>query len=185
MVIIDLKTEKTLYKVPLLNSDLLGRFVSNQYEMEGGHIYYSNSIVKIRYDVLERHAKGHVLHKDHALYEEQAFDYYNNVIKLEDGYDKVQRGNHLPLISAKYNRLAYVMVNRASQGKKPRKLLMLPFLHERKIVLNPRMTENQFYTIYNYKRDMNDAGINVILCLCVSDNKMFIYSETGILIDRI
>ena len=28
-------------------------------------------------------------------------------------------------------------------------------------------------------------GINFITCLCISENKMYIYTETGILIDRV
>jgi len=31
----------------------------------------------------------------------------------------------------------------------------------------------------------HQSGITLILCLCVQDNKMYIYTETGILIDRV
>ena len=57
---------------------------------------------------------------------------------------------------------------------------MLPYLHERRIYLNRRHGANQFYTL---SRHVNEEFF--ILCLCVPDNKMYIYSETGILVDRV
>jgi len=57
---------------------------------------------------------------------------------------------------------------------------MVPYLHERKIYLNRRHNANQFYTLCKHQ-----SGICLILCLCISENKMYIYTETGILIDRI
>ena len=56
----------------------------------------------------------------------------------------------------------------------------MPYLHERRIYLNRRHTSNQFYTLVRHQ-----SGITLILCLGVQDNKMYIYTETGILIDRI
>ena len=76
-----------------------------------------------------------------------------------------------------YNRLCYIIRN--NKKLKPRKLLILPYLHERRIYLNRRQTANQFYTIFKHKNR------NYILCICVADNKMYVYTETGILVDRI
>ena len=62
---------------------------------------------------------------------------------------------------------------------KTRKLLILPYLHERKIYLNRRHDSDQFYNI------MEHDGDTFIICLCINDNKMYIYTETGILCERI
>jgi hypothetical protein len=69
---------------------------------------------------------------------------------------------------------------RNQNGLEARKLLVLPYLHERRIYLNRRHQANQFYTL---SRHVNEEFF--ILCLCVPDNKMYIYSETGILVDRV
>ena len=63
---------------------------------------------------------------------------------------------------------------------KARKVLILPYLHERRIYLNRRHKANQFYTLV-MDRNYN----NYILCLCIPDNKMYVYTETGILVDRV
>jgi hypothetical protein len=68
------------------------------------------------------------------LTEKLMFDYYDNIIKFPDNHDIVQSGS--PLISCIYNRLAYLIDNEAEL--KPRKLLIMPYLHERKIKLNRR-----------------------------------------------
>mmetsp|Transcript_9402 Transcript_9402/g.14361 ORF Transcript_9402/g.14361 Transcript_9402/m.14361 type:complete len:92 (+) Transcript_9402:3671-3946(+) len=62
---------------------------------------------------------------------------------------------------------------------KPKHILILPYLHERRIYLNRRHYSNQFYTIVRHE------GYKFILCVCINDSKMYIYTETGILVDRI
>jgi hypothetical protein len=57
--------------------------------------------------------------------------------------------------------------------------MILPYLHERRIYLNRRHTSNQFYTIMNHNKKL------FIICLCVNDDKIYVYTETGILKKRI
>jgi len=57
--------------------------------------------------------------------------------------------------------------------------MILPYLHERRIYLNRRHHTNQFYTLYEHD------GKNYILCFCISDSKLYVYTETGILVERI
>ena len=57
--------------------------------------------------------------------------------------------------------------------------MVLPYLHERRIYLNRRHTTNQFYTLIK----KNDK--NFILCFCFNDAKIYVYTETGILVERI
>lgn len=44
----------------------------------GGHIYYNNKVIKIRYDLLENNKKGEQLKEYHV------FDYYDNVLFKQD-----------------------------------------------------------------------------------------------------
>jgi hypothetical protein len=76
-----LNTEKVLFSFGVKNKELIGRVFSSQYEFEGGHLYFGDNIIKIRYDVLEERS-GHVLHRDPDLLEEQIFDYYDNIVEL-------------------------------------------------------------------------------------------------------
>ena len=110
-----------------------------------------------------------------SLPENQIFDSYTDVLTLQEN-DYVQTGT--PLQTCLYNKLAYIVGN--WQNLKSRKVLIMPYLHERKIYLNRRHTSNQFYTLCRHQ-----SGITLILCLCILEHKMYIYTETGILIDRI
>ena len=35
------------------DSELIGRLKSNLYTFVGGHIYYNNNVIKIRYDIID------------------------------------------------------------------------------------------------------------------------------------
>jgi hypothetical protein len=59
-----------------------------------------------------------------------------------------------------------------------RRLVILPYLHERKLHLNKRNYTNQFYTMI--KKD----EIVYILCLCINENRLYIYVENSILLKR-
>lgn len=56
----------------------------------------------------------------------------------------------------------------------------MPYLHERKIYLNCRHRSNQFYTLIKHQNNQS-----YIICLCVAENKMYIYTENGILIGKV
>lgn len=72
----------------------------------GGHIYYNNKVIKIRYDLLEgiggRKNKNQIL----DIEENQLFDMYSEILCLKQD-DRVQAGT--PLQTCLYNRLAYVV----------------------------------------------------------------------------
>lgn len=55
----------------------------------------------------------------------------------------------------------------------------MPYLHERKIYLNRRHNDNQFYTILKHE------GETYIMCITWDLQKIYVYSETGKLCDRI
>ena len=49
----DIETEKVLYSLMIKNREVIGRLKSNLFTFVGGHIYYGNKVIKIRYDLLE------------------------------------------------------------------------------------------------------------------------------------
>ena len=76
----------------------------------------------------------------------QLFDTYHEILPLTDN-EVVQSAS--PMQTCLYHRLAYILRNQ--RELKPRKLLILPYLHERRIYLNRRHTDNQFYTIKRHQ----------------------------------
>ena len=56
----------------------------------------------------------------------------------------------------------------------------MPYLHERKIFLNKRINSDQFYSI---QRD-SESNRMFIFCLNIDFQKLYIYTETGILLAR-
>ena len=106
--------------------------------------------------------------------EPQLFDYYTDVMPLGQNV-VIQSGT--PLQTCLYNRLAYMIRNMAKL--KPRKLLIMPYLHERRIYLNRRHMDNQFYTVVKHRNE------TFVQALCFDLNKIYIYTETGKLIERI
>lgn len=91
--------EKIIFSMQIKNAEIIGRLKSNLYNFVGGHIYFNNNVIKIRYDLLE-HASAE------SLPENQVFDHYTDVLSLQTN-DFVQTGT--PLQTCLYNRLAYII----------------------------------------------------------------------------
>jgi len=69
-----LKHEKVIKNMLVENPELIGRLKSNLYNFVGGHIYYNNNVIKIRYDVIEN--------SEETFPENHVFDNYMNVLSL-------------------------------------------------------------------------------------------------------
>jgi hypothetical protein len=67
------------------------------------------------------------------------FNSYHNILTLEEG-ETIK--TNMPMESLQSHRLAYVVLN--NQDLKPKKMIIVPYLHERKIYLN-RMKQNTNY----------------------------------------
>ena len=50
----DLESEKELIEFRVKSREVIGRLKSNLYNFVGGHIYYGNKVIKVRYDLIER-----------------------------------------------------------------------------------------------------------------------------------
>ena len=56
--IMDLDTDenKNILNMQVKNPELIGRLKSQLFFLVNGHIYYNNSVIKIRYDLLRKNA---------------------------------------------------------------------------------------------------------------------------------
>ena len=133
--VFDLEVEKFVLKFRLTDPEVIGRMKTNLYHFLGGHIYFNNRVIKVRYDLMSDPTLD--------MNEEIFFDHYSEVLHLKNSNDVIQPGS--PLIACMYNRLAYVVENIVDLA--PRTLVIMPYLHERKVLLNWRTTSDQFYTI--------------------------------------
>lgn len=48
-----LDSDKVIIHLAINNKDIIGRLKSNLYNVVGGHIYFNNKVIKIRYDSIE------------------------------------------------------------------------------------------------------------------------------------
>ena len=70
-----LKRDELILTISVRNQELIGRLKTNLYDFVGGHIYYNDKVIKVRYDLIDNLKGG-------ELKENQLFDYYHNIIKL-------------------------------------------------------------------------------------------------------
>ena len=112
---------------------MIGRLESGLYTFAEGHIYFSNHVIKIRYDLIDSLQYS-------TLKESDIFDYYFDIIKLKGIGNKVMLGS--PFDSNTMNRFVYIIQD--SKNSKPNRVLILPYLHERRVYLQ-RYKENTEY----------------------------------------
>ena len=77
ITIFDFSKEKVIWTMQIQDVNLIGRLKTNLYNFVGGHIYYNNKVIKIRYDLLEN-TKGEQLKEYHV------FDHYSDVLFKQD-----------------------------------------------------------------------------------------------------
>jgi hypothetical protein len=58
--IYDIESETTMVRISLTDQEIIGRLKSNLYNFVEGHIYYNNSVIKIRYDLIENLKGGEI-----------------------------------------------------------------------------------------------------------------------------
>jgi hypothetical protein len=137
--IYDLQNSRVLWQAQIKNTQLIGRLKSGLYTLVGGHMYFNNNIIKIRYDLLRKKNL-----KD--LEEYEVFDFYEKILALEPNETILAK---MPTCSLKYHRLVYFSKNK--KDLLPNKVTILPFLHERKIFLS-RLKDDQDYFFNAIKR---------------------------------
>lgn len=79
--IFDIKSNRILIDTKIRNHLLIKLLISGNFEISGGHIYHSNSVVKIRYDLLDEYRDSENT-RVKSLNESQLFDYYQDLMLL-------------------------------------------------------------------------------------------------------
>ena len=74
--ILELKSSSLIQELRVSDTDLVGRLKSDIYTFENGYIYYNNTVVKIRYDLLDK--------RDSLLTSDQVFDSYPDIFHLKE-----------------------------------------------------------------------------------------------------
>ena len=100
--------DKIIIRMRVKNQEFIGRLKSNLYNFVGGHIYFNDKVIKIRYDLLEGQGGKNNKNEIVDIDENKLFDHYANILYLEEN-DQVQSGT--PMQTCLYNRLAYVIQN--------------------------------------------------------------------------
>lgn len=49
----DVETSKSLYHVTINDEELIGRMITSLYKFVGGHMYFGNNVIKMRYDQID------------------------------------------------------------------------------------------------------------------------------------
>ena len=97
--IFDLIKGETEFAIEIKNEEFIGRLLSGLYTFVDGHIYYNNSVIRIRYDLLKSLHAG-------SLTESTLFNYYNDIFPLQE--NMTIRSN-TPINSYLSNRFAYII----------------------------------------------------------------------------
>jgi len=85
VTIYDIESEDILINLKIKSREIIGRLKSNLYNFVGGHIYYNNKVIKVRYDLLKDFKGGEIK-------ENQLFDHYSEVVNLKSKNNKVMSG---------------------------------------------------------------------------------------------
>ena len=100
ITIFDIQQKKVLYEAQIKGRELCGRLESGLYTLMDGYIYYSNDVIKIRYDLINK--------PNSVQYSErEIFDYYYDIFKLKG--DRVM--SKCPLNSIIFHRMVYIIKN--------------------------------------------------------------------------
>jgi hypothetical protein len=125
-----------LISIDIKNQEFIGRFRSGLFSLVNGHFYFGDKVYKIRYDLFESS-----MTRD--INEYQLIDSYKDLLGVRAG-EKIYSNN--PILCINYHKQLYFTSNK--QMMMPMRLIMIPFLHERKIYLNKSKPGHKyFYTV--------------------------------------
>lgn len=78
MIVTDLETEQMIGQAFIKDKQLVGQFFSDMFTFMDGHMYFNNSVVKFRYDLIKSS-------RDRFMPSKEFFNTYNNLIELKSG----------------------------------------------------------------------------------------------------
>ena len=135
MKIYDFDEEKMIYESILSNQEpkLKELLTSGAYILVDGHMYFNNNVFKIRYDLMKKY-------QSRQLKQNQFFNEYNDILELGEN-QKIKLD--CPFVSNLGHKFMYIAINQLSF--QPKTIKVLPYLHERKIYLNPIKPNNSYF----------------------------------------
>jgi hypothetical protein len=148
------------------DAQMKGIFISGEYTLVDGNVYFNNNVIKLRYDLMKKYPNRADLY--HLF-----FNLYTNILNLREG--ETLKSN-CPIDSPQSHRFTYVAINHRG----PKRLILMPYLHERKIFLN-RKKQNTEYFYSSIETD----GQSHIFAYNLTESKFYVYSEKGLLENRI
>jgi hypothetical protein len=134
--VFDVDTLTVITDINLKDEERIGRLKSGLFSLIDGHMYFSNDLIKIRYDLIYDSKRNQTF-----LNEEMLFDNYDDCFKL-DRSELVR--SKTPLISLNGNRFCYIISDKFK--KLPIDVFIIPFLHDKRIELGKDNQKNIFYT---------------------------------------
>ncbi len=140
--IYDLEKQMSLLSVSVTDPDIIGRFKSGLFTFVDGHMYFGNSVIKLRHDLIERNQTV-------QLKQNNVFDKYDDLLDLKQT-ERVHSKN--PILCNENHRQVYF--TRDASRLSAMRMIILPFLHERKLYIN-RIDRNHryFYTVIEEREE--------------------------------
>lgn len=131
----DFQSKQILFNIVIKDQMVKLRLESNYFTLIDGHLYFGNSCYKIRYDLIQKQNSIQYDSNDIIDQYDDLFDLKNGeTIKLESPYD-----------SNDYHKFAYVITCRNFEKLTPKRILIMPYLHDRKIYLNRLKPNTEFF----------------------------------------
>ena len=172
--VIKLNDDKdTLLNCEIIDAQMKGIFISGEYTLVDGHVYFNNNAIKLRYDLMKKYPNRSDL-------QQIFFNQYTDILNLREG--ETLKTN-CPIDSPTSHRFTYVAINHRG----PKRLILMPYLHERKIFLNrkKRNTEYFYTSIESGGCSVHPQRHSHIFAYNLTESKFYSYSEKGILENRI
>ena len=168
---------KVLYNDMIKQKDIIGRLKSGLYMIVNGHIYFNNNLTKIRYDLL----KSNNTTKEYRY--TQIFDVYRDVLKLDKqpGASRTEIcETDMPIVEIQSRRLIYLLKNNIDLT--PKRILMLPFLHTRNVLMRKQHPDREYHTTILRKYSDDSAGLlsDHYVTMSISSLYVQVYSVNGL-----
>ena len=126
--------------------------------------------------------------------EHQLFTCYTNIFDVEPG---LKFKINSPLQSLSGHRFVYIMY-KLPHNPGTKKVMVMPYLHERKVVLNRCKTRTKyFYTSFKvskntepnsqmrtFQETTKSSEITLIVCINLLESKIYMYLENGVIAKR-
>lgn len=100
----DLKQMKIIYEIKVDQGHLIGRLTSGLFDVVDGHIYFGNSVIKVRHDLINSQNRL-------QFTQTEIFDYYSDIFEFPKNLADASIKSDTPLNSIRGHRFAYILAD--------------------------------------------------------------------------